>query len=146
VIALILIFCITGTLLRIGTGCVISAAYFFSNEKKQVEKNIAFGKWLRSKLPSDAITFGIDPRYTGLFSFAGNPFMDQAAIPKSELKALEQAKTTVDHDFLRRNKVTHLVVDRDQYTANRETLSGKRLFVEIDGPYSADFRVFQVLP
>lgn len=143
---LVLALFLTGTLFRIGAGCAMSVAFQVSNEKKQMRKDLEYGNWLRHLMPRDTVTFGIDARYTGLFSFGGNPFLDDLAIPKSELEPYQKAKAVVDRGFLVRNKVTCLVLDRTRFEANREVLTNHNHFVEVAGPYTNDYRAFLVLP
>lgn len=143
ILILILLTISLASLLRITAGFGLSIGYhFLGNEKKVEYKELFYGNWLKSVLPRDARLFGGKPRYTGLFSYGGNQYRDKELLP--EFKRFGKAKRQIDYLFLKKYKITHIVLDGKTYSLNKDILSDTKKFVEIKGPHSDFKKLFKV--
>lgn len=128
------------SILQILAGSVVSAGYQFSNTKRQVARAEAFGKWLRENLDSDVRLFGFDPRYTGLYSYGGNSWRDFMMM--EDYEEYEKAKESIQYEFLRKHRISHLIVDSGKSYENADILFDVNKFEEMSTPYQAGWRVY----
>ncbi len=156
-VVMVVFFC-TSSFVWILAGTVLSARYFFSQERSNKERELEFAQWYRRQTNPHGISFGVNPgfsplepgtyvidaRYTGRFTFGGSPWRDPDMI--ADYEDYVRARKKVEPEFLRTHKIAYVVCPAGVDSANAHVLSDSTLFEEIaDNPYRDYKRVFKVL-